>query len=117
MSETFSSEWTRNGPAALTRIWVPGVAADYGARASPSLALRADGGGGAYCVALPFRYHGCCPPFEHSGNGRTVVATPRPRSRRKQMTMPDYSDLLAQIPVGDIAGRLGVSDADARAAI
>src|SRR6188768_3994344 len=23
MSETFSSEWTRNGPAALTRIWVP----------------------------------------------------------------------------------------------
>ena len=31
--------------------------------------------------------------------------------------MPDYSDLLAQIPVGDIAGRLGVSDADARAAI
>ena len=30
---------------------------------------------------------------------------------------PDYSDLLAQIPVRDIAAKLGVSDADARAAI
>lgn len=33
------------------------------------------------------------------------------------MTMADYSELLAQIPVRDIASRLGVSEADARAAI
>ena len=31
--------------------------------------------------------------------------------------MPDYSELLAQIPVGDIATRFGVSETDARAAI
>jgi len=30
---------------------------------------------------------------------------------------PDYSDLLAQIPARDITAKLGVSDADARAAI
>ena len=31
--------------------------------------------------------------------------------------MPDYSELLAQIPVGDIAKRFGVSETDAQAAI